>query len=87
MKDKNPSITVTVRSFIFSQKQVKEFDLGKPFEMVMPLGSTVEILAKKILADKMNQLGIMAINGKATSGDRELHEGDRVDLFELIQGG
>jgi sulfur carrier protein ThiS len=87
MKGKNPSITVTVRSFIFSRKQIKEFDLGKPFEMVMPLGSTVEILARKILADKINQIGIIAINGKVTSGDTELREGDRVDLFELVQGG
>jgi sulfur carrier protein ThiS len=87
MRGKNPSITVTVRSFIFSRMQIKGFDLGEPFQMVLPLGSTVESLARKILTNKMSQLGIMAINGKVTSGDTELREGDRVDLFELIQGG
>ncbi len=81
------SIRLTVRSFVFPPKPVKGFDLGKPFVIRVPPGLDLEGLAERILAERTDQIGFMTVNGKIASGERELIDGDQVDLFGLIMGG
>jgi sulfur carrier protein ThiS len=81
------SIVVTVRSFVPALHPPAGYIFGEPFQMELPNGITAQELAARILAKNIDQLGITAINGKAAPGHAVLSQGDRVDLFALIEGG
>jgi sulfur carrier protein ThiS len=86
MKDKNV-ITVIVRSFIPLLEPSEGFNLGEPFKITIPEGMTSGELAQKILSKNVNQLGIVAVNGKKASENTILAEGDKIDLYALLDGG
>ena len=81
------SIVVTVRSFVPALHPPAGYGFGEPFKMELPRGITAKELTERILAKNIDQLGITAINGKAALGDAVLSQGDRVDLYALIEGG
>lgn len=87
MTGKSDFITVTVRSFIFPYEPLEDFDLGKPFKMKIRPNTTLEELTHKILLQNVNQIGIMAVNGKVAKEDTTLAQGDKVDLYALLAGG
>ena len=80
-------ITVTVRSFIPSRESIEGYELGRPFEIELPRGVTLEGLAQRILSKNINQLGIMAVNGEVAKKNLVLSQGDQIDLYALIDGG
>ena len=41
----------------------------------------------RIFAERVNQIGMVVINGKAAKGSVLLGEGDRVDVYGLLGGG
>lgn len=49
--------------------------------------TTLEELTHKILLQNVNQIGIMAVNGKVAKEDTTLAQGDKVDLYALLAGG
>ena len=84
---RDDSITVTVRSFVPALHPPAGYVFGEPFQLQLPRGITAKELAEGILARNIDRLGITAINGKAAPGHAVLFQGDRVDLFALIEGG
>jgi len=55
--------------------------------MELPRGTTLGELARKILGDNINQLGLSAVNGQMAKENLVLAEEDRIDFFALIEGG
>jgi sulfur carrier protein ThiS len=80
-------ITVMVRSFIPPSKPMSDFRLGESFEMTIPERFTVGELAQSLLSKNVNQAGIFAVNGKPANEDTILSQGDRIDLYALLDGG
>jgi len=80
-------ITVMVRSFIPPSKPMSDFRLGESFEMTIPERFTVGELARSLLLKNVNQVGIFAVNGKPANEDTILSQGDRIDLYALLDGG
>ncbi len=80
-------ISVTLRSFIPSPESVRGYELGRAFGMELPRGITLGELARKILGDNINQLGLCAVNGRMARENLVLEEEDRIDFFALIEGG
>ncbi len=80
-------ITVTVRSFISPRESVEGYELGRPFQIELPRGITLGELAERILSKNINQLGMMAVNGGVAKQNLVLSQGDRIDLYALIDGG
>jgi sulfur carrier protein ThiS len=76
-----------VKSFIPPSKPMSTFRLGEPFEMSVPEPFTVGELARSLLSKNVNQVGILAVNGKPANEDVILSQGDRVDLYALLDGG
>ena len=80
-------ITVMVKSFIPPCKPMNNFRVGEPFEMTIPERFTVGELATSLLSENINQIGIFAVNGKHANEDAVLSQGDRVNLYALLDGG
>jgi len=80
-------ISVTLRSFIPPHESPGGYELGRPFRMELPRGTTLGELARKILGDNINQLGLSAVNGRLAKEDLVLAEEDGIDFFALIEGG
>lgn len=76
-----------VRSFIPPSKPMSDFRLGESFEMTIPERFTVGELAQSLLSKNVNQAGIFAVNGKPANEDTILSQGDRIDLYALLDGG
>lgn len=81
------AIVVTVRTFIPALNPPAGYVFGEPFPMELPQGLTARELAERILAKNIDQLGITAVNGKVAQPHAVLSQGDRIDLFALIEGG
>ena len=80
-------ISVTVRSFIPPHEPLGGYELGRPFRMDLPRGTTLGELARKILGNNINQLGLSAVNGQMAKENLVLAGEDRIDFFALIEGG
>ncbi len=87
MTKSKDSIVVTVRSFVPALNPPPGYRFGEPFPMELPRGITARELAERILARNIDQLGITAIHGKVAQPHAVLSQGDRIDLFALIEGG
>jgi sulfur carrier protein ThiS len=85
MKNKD-KVTVRVRCFI-PRHPDKGYELGMPFEMDLPRGTTLGELSQGIVAENIDELGIMAVNGEVAPKDLVLSEGDKIDFYALIEGG
>jgi hypothetical protein len=87
MDDKEDSIAITLRSFVLPPDRGDAFPLGQPLALRVSPGISVEKLMERIFADRVNQIGMVVINGKVAGGKVPLAEGDRVDVFEILGGG
>jgi molybdopterin converting factor small subunit len=80
-------MVVIIRTFIPPNEPVEGFRLGRPFEFNLIDGSTLKELIQRILSENKEQIGIMAVNGKIAQEDTVLLEGDKIDLYSLLNGG
>ncbi len=87
MTKNEDAIVVTVRSFVPALNPPPGYGFGEPFPLELPQGITAKELAERILGKNIDQLGITAINGKVAQSLALLSQGDRIDLFALIEGG
>ena len=86
MNDKE-LMMVTIRSFVPLDESMDRFEPGKPFDFHLPRNTTLGELVKNWFSSKMNQMGIMAVNGQIASDNVILSQGDKVDLYPLLDGG
>jgi hypothetical protein len=87
MDPKDNSIAITLRSFVLPPDAADDFPLGKPLPLRVCPGTPVGKLLERIFARKVDQIGMVVINGKMAEGKVLLAEGDRVDVYELLGGG
>jgi sulfur carrier protein ThiS len=87
MGDVEESIPITLRSFVLPPGDGNDFPLGQPLPLRVSPGTKVEALMRKIFADRINQIGMVVINGRVAEGSVPLAAGDRVDVFEILGGG
>jgi sulfur carrier protein ThiS len=87
VEGKEDSIGISLRSFVLPPGSGDDFPLGHPVSLRVPQGTLVEKLLEKIFAERRNQVGLVAINGRVAEGKIPLADGDRVDVFELLGGG
>lgn len=80
-------MVVIIRTFIPPNEPVEGFRLGEPFEFNLMDGTTLKELTQRILSKNKGQIGIMAVNGKIAQEDTVLLEGDKIDLYSLLDGG
>ena len=87
MDEKDHSIAITLRSFVLPPDSEDDFPLGKPLPLRVGPRTPVGKLLERIFARKMDQIGMVVINGKIAEGKVLLADGDRVDVYELLGGG
>ena len=87
MREKDDSISITFRSFVLPPDPKDGFPLWKPLSLRVSPGTPVGRLLDRIFAERVNQIGMVVINGKVAEGSVLLGEGDRVDVYELLGGG
>ena len=80
-------ISITFRSFVLPPDAKDDYALGKPISLRLPPGTEVGKIIDRIFAERVNQIGMVVINGKAAEKNILLAEGDRVDVYELLGGG
>ena len=87
MDEKDDSIAITLRSFVLPPDSEDDFPIGKPLPLRVSPGTPVGKLMEKIFARKVDQIGMVVINGKVAEGKVLLADGDRVDVYEPLGGG
>jgi len=78
---------VTIKSFVPPNESIEGFHLGEPLTMDLVDDVTVGDVIQRIFAKYMKQIGIIAVNGKIAYETTALSEGDRIDLYPLLEGG
>jgi len=87
MREKDDSISITFRSFVLPPDPKDGFQLGQPLSLRVSPGTQVGRLMGQIFAERVNQIGMVVINGRVAERSMALAEGDRVDVHELLGGG
>ena len=87
MMDDKDFVMVTIRSFVPRNESPDSFEPGEPFDFRLPRNTTLGELVRKLFSNKMNQIGIMALNGQIASENVTLSQGDKIDLYPLLDGG
>ena len=80
-------MVVIIRTFVPPNESIEGFRLGEPFEFNLMDGTTLKELTQRILSKNKGQIGIMAVNGRVAREDTVLFEGDKIDLYSLLDGG
>lgn len=80
-------MTVVIRSFVPPDEPLEKFHLGEPFQFNLADGMTLGAFIQEIFSKNRRQVGILAVNGKVASEATTLSEGDRIDLYALLDGG
>jgi len=80
-------LTVTIRTFISPDKSVSGFCPGEPFVVDVPAPTTLEELTNAFFSKHIEQIGVMAVNGKLAAKETALSPGDVIDLYPLLEGG
>lgn len=80
-------MVVMIRAFIPPNEAVEGFRLGEPFELNLIDGTTLKELIQRIFSKNKGRIGLMAINGKIAQDHAVLLEGDKIDLYSLLEGG
>jgi len=80
-------MTVIVRSFVFPNEPLEKFHLGEPFQFNLAEGTTLGEFVQTMFSKNSGQVGILAVNGRVASEATTLSEGDRIDLYALLDGG
>lgn len=83
----NNLITVTIRSHVPPSADIKDFKLGKPFQINLAFNTTLGVLLQHLFFNNIRDLGFIAVNGKLAAKDRNLVDGDIVYIYSLIMGG
>jgi sulfur carrier protein ThiS len=83
----NDSIVVTIRSHITPSADIKDFKLGKPFQLRLNCNNTMEKLIEKLFFKNKEHIGFVSINGQIIRDNSVLTEGDEIRIFALISGG
>jgi sulfur carrier protein ThiS len=87
MDENEQSIAITLRSFVLPPDAGDDFPLGKPLPLRIEPGTSVGKLLERIFTRKVDQIGMVVINGKIAEEKVILADGDRVDVYELLGGG
>jgi len=87
MEEKDNSIEITLRSFVLPPESENDFPIGKPLPLRVSPGPPAEKLLEKIFGGRVDQIGMVVINGKVAEGKTPLAGGDRVDVYEHLGGG
>jgi hypothetical protein len=87
VNEKDDSIAITLRSFVLPPNAEDDFPLGKPLPLRVSSGTPVGKLLERLFARKVDQIGMVVINGKVAEGTALLADGDGVDVYELLGGG
>ena len=87
MTEDKDFITVTIKSFVPPDEPIEGFQPGEPFKFRLPQKTPLGELVQKIYSRKMNQIGIMAVNGEIACPNAILSQGDKIDLYALLDGG
>ena len=74
------SITVVFRSFLFPVDSEDHFPLGEPMPLRISAGTDLEHLLERIFAERVDQIGLVAVNGQKADGRKPLQDGDRVEV-------
>jgi hypothetical protein len=85
--DDTHSISVAVRSFVTPPQRVDGFELGKRFPFRLSDRATLGELVRRVLGERSDEVGVMAVNGRVAKEDIALSEGDEIDLHALLDGG
>ena len=80
-------IFIIFRSFVLPPDPKDDYPSGKPISLRLPPGTEVGKIIDRIFAEKVDQIGMVVINGKAAEKNILLAEGDRVDVYEVLGGG
>ena len=80
-------ISIIFRSFVLPPDAKDDYPPGKRISLRLSPGTEVGKIIDRIFAEKVNQIGMVVINGKAVERNILLEEGDRVDVYELLGGG
>ena len=81
------TVTITVRSYAPLPNPPVGFNLGRPFELAVQEGTTLNELVETILAVPRGRIALIAVNGQLGSDNYGLQAQDRVDMFPPIGGG
>ncbi len=76
-----------IRAFIPPNEPIEDFRLGEPFELNLGEGVTLKELTQRIFSKNIGRIGVMAVNGKIAQENAVLLDGDRIDLYSLLEGG
>jgi hypothetical protein len=87
MNNDKELITVTIKSFLPPNEPVEGFQIGESFKFRLPQNTPLSELIQKIFSKKMNQVGLIAVNGQIASENVILSHGDKIDLYALLDGG
>ncbi len=81
------SLRITLRSFVFPPGTDDDFPVGQPVVHQVSPGTSLEKFMKDLFAERVDRVGMVAVNGKTAEESVILSEGDRVDVYELLGGG
>lgn len=84
-----------VRSHIPPLVDVKGYKLGMPFQIKLVDNSTIDDFIQKLFLSNKDKIGYIAVNGQIVNDfinlkegdDKNLKEGDEIQIFSLISGG
>ena len=78
---------MTIKSFLSPNEPVEGFKIGESFKFHLPQNTRLGELIQKMFSKKMNQVGLIAVNGQIASENVILSHGDKIDLYALLDGG
>jgi hypothetical protein len=79
--------SIIARSFIAPNEFMDGFALGEDFEFHFSGAITVGEFTRSYFYERETQIGMITINGQISLTDAVLREGDRIDLYPLLEGG
>jgi sulfur carrier protein ThiS len=81
------TISITIRCYVPLKETSNPFKLGEMLSQQCPKDTTLKDLIGNLLGNSA-AVGLIAVNGKlAEKLEVTLKEGDKVDIFPLLEGG
>jgi hypothetical protein len=79
--------SVIVKSFIPPNEPMDDFHLGRAFKINLSGVITLGEFTQSFFYKDANQIGMITVNGQMVSEKAVLFEGDKIDLYPLLEGG
>jgi len=79
--------SVTIKSFLPPNEPIDGFHLGEAFKIYLSGVITIGEFTQRFFCRNANQIGMIAVNGQIASENTLLSEGDKIDLYPLLEGG